>query len=276
MDVGSLRPCQDMKDSLPVFASTEMTFSSVQMTKEWSVFGKTQSRRQVYHSPYREHVSYAHTQWIPTARVESHKGGISSLCIYKQFVVTGSSDASVKIWTLTMGDESGTSTHWIFADTKRLTKIVADELREVQVLLMDGNLPLSLAITSLPQSNGWLPVILHPSFTHYISAIILAIGGTDRTIRIWTQSEDVVCSLFIDGSTNNTMKTLVCVLGCPFRTRRLGSVSGLPCSFESRRSVGAGVRLTRCNCQVMEYRTVRETYTDIRRSKKCYLERCPP
>jgi hypothetical protein len=94
--------------------------------------------------------------------VESHKGGISSLCIYKQFVVTGSSDASVKIWTLTMGDESGTFTHWILADTNKLTKILVDELREVQVLPMSGNLPLSLATTSLPRSKGWLPVILHP------------------------------------------------------------------------------------------------------------------
>lgn len=43
-------------------------------------------------------------QWNIVYKVQAHEKSISSLCIFDQWVVTGSSDASVKIWKITFGD----------------------------------------------------------------------------------------------------------------------------------------------------------------------------
>ncbi|OJA16969.1 hypothetical protein AZE42_00596 [Rhizopogon vesiculosus] len=94
------------------------------------------------------------TQWRTTAIVQAHKEAVSALCAFDKFLLTGSSDSSVKIWEMQRGD-------------------VTDEVTEFQTISLQGYYPLSLAVASLPSSE----------------AIILAIGGTDRNVRIWTRSD---------------------------------------------------------------------------------------
>ncbi|KAF5393966.1 hypothetical protein D9757_000085 [Collybiopsis confluens] len=69
------------------------------------------------------------------------------------FISTGSSDATVKLWKLR---EDRTN------------------VEEYQVISLSGRYPLSLAFAHLPQSTS----------------IVLAIGGTDRDIQLWTWSEN--------------------------------------------------------------------------------------
>ncbi|KAJ7283716.1 WD40-repeat-containing domain protein [Mycena rebaudengoi] len=94
------------------------------------------------------------SQWKTTAKAVAHSQAIASLCVHHECLLTGASDGTVKVWKFA-------------PDT--------DELKEVQVLSMQGKYPLALAMTVLPQSK----------------VEILAIAGTDRNIQIWTRSGDL-------------------------------------------------------------------------------------
>lgn len=51
-------------------------------------------------------------QWKSTGKVQAHPQAVSSICARNGFIVTGSSDASVKIWSIIQGkDESGMNGH---------------------------------------------------------------------------------------------------------------------------------------------------------------------
>lgn len=93
------------------------------------------------------------TEWRTTAIVQAHQKAISVLREFDNFLLTGSSDSSIKIWEVQRGD-------------------VDDEVKEFQTISLQGWYPLSMAIAFLPSSE----------------AIILAIGGTDRKVHIWTRS----------------------------------------------------------------------------------------
>lgn len=94
------------------------------------------------------------TEWRTTAIVQAHKQAISVLREFDTFLLTGSSDSSIKIWEAQRGD-------------------VDDELKEFQTISLQGWYPLSIAIAFLPSSE----------------VITLAIGGTDRKVHIWTRSD---------------------------------------------------------------------------------------
>ncbi|KAG2369868.1 WD40-repeat-containing domain protein [Suillus spraguei] len=94
------------------------------------------------------------TEWRTTAIVQAHKQAISVLREFDTFLLTGSSDSSIKIWEAQRGD-------------------VNDELKEFQTISLQGWYPLSIAIAFLPSSE----------------VITLAIGGTDRKVHIWTRSD---------------------------------------------------------------------------------------
>ncbi|KAG1874502.1 WD40-repeat-containing domain protein [Suillus subalutaceus] len=94
------------------------------------------------------------TEWRTTAIVQAHKKAISVLREFDHFLLTGSSDSSIKIWDVQRGD-------------------VDDEVKEFQTISLQGWYPLSIATGFLPSSE----------------AIILAIGGTDRKVHIWTRSD---------------------------------------------------------------------------------------
>ncbi|KAG0709563.1 WD40-repeat-containing domain protein [Suillus ampliporus] len=94
------------------------------------------------------------TEWRTTAIMQVHRQAVSVLRAFDKFLLTGSSDSSIKIWEVQRGD-------------------VIDEVNEFQTISLQGWYPLSLALSFLPSSE----------------AIILAIGGTDRNVRIWTRSD---------------------------------------------------------------------------------------
>ncbi|KZP32865.1 WD40 repeat-like protein [Athelia psychrophila] len=99
---------------------------------------------------------YVGHQWQQTGTMQAHSKAVSALCFLDDYLVTGGSDASVKVWKIIPGDTT-------------------DELKEVQKILLNGRYPLSLAMEELPQSK----------------AIILAISSTDRNVQIWVRSEDL-------------------------------------------------------------------------------------
>ncbi|KAJ7228726.1 WD40-repeat-containing domain protein [Mycena pura] len=93
------------------------------------------------------------SQWTPTVKVEAHAQAIFSLCVLGKSLATGASDSTVKIWKIASD---------------------GDRLEEVQLLSLHGTYPLALTMSTLPQSK----------------VEILAIGGTDRNVQIWTRSGD--------------------------------------------------------------------------------------
>ncbi|KAF7433336.1 hypothetical protein PC9H_005286 [Pleurotus ostreatus] len=116
-------------------------------------------------------VSFWDTSWMPICNVTAHSSAISSLCVLAVqgsafLIITGSSDSSVKIWRTDFS-------------------ISTEPLLEVQKLPMKGKYPMALAISQLPKSEGIL---------------VLAVGGTARSIEIWTRSADVFLpSLILSG-----------------------------------------------------------------------------
>jgi elongator complex protein 2 len=71
---------------------------------------------------------------------------------------------------------------------------VADDVNEFQTISLQGYYPLSLALAYLPSSEGEGLSIFPCRGAHFGAAIILAIGGTDRNVRIWTRSDGQVGS----------------------------------------------------------------------------------
>ncbi|KDQ29067.1 hypothetical protein PLEOSDRAFT_1063820 [Pleurotus ostreatus PC15] len=111
-------------------------------------------------------VSFWDTSWMPICNVTAHSSAISSLCVLAVqgsafLIITGSSDSSVKIWR---------------TDFSISTAMHVEPLLEVQKLPMKGKYPMALAISQLPKSEGIL---------------VLAVGGTARSIEIWTRSANV-------------------------------------------------------------------------------------
>ncbi|KDQ64832.1 hypothetical protein JAAARDRAFT_28474 [Jaapia argillacea MUCL 33604] len=96
------------------------------------------------------------SEWKETTSLVAHLKAISCLCFCEKARVTGSSDGSVKIWNY---------------QEKEKTEL----LTEVQHIPLHGRFPLSLKVANLPRS----------------SAVVLAIGGTDKNIQIWTRSEEL-------------------------------------------------------------------------------------
>ncbi|KIM90735.1 hypothetical protein PILCRDRAFT_144601 [Piloderma croceum F 1598] len=124
-------------------------------------------------------------QWIPTGFVKAHSKAVSALCVLDENIVTGSSDASVKIWKVCPGERS-------------------DDLQEQQVLQLQGKYPLSLALSRLPQiwtrsydvfvrsavlsgHEDWVRSLAFrvPLYKVDHEPLILASGSQDGTIRLW-------------------------------------------------------------------------------------------
>jgi hypothetical protein len=70
------------------------------------------------------------------------------------------------------------------------------DLTLVQTLPLGSKIPLSLALTSLPHSQGrqdWYATIV---YTYRTIALLLAIGSTDRKLQLWARSETTVGTVF--------------------------------------------------------------------------------
>ncbi|TCD71349.1 hypothetical protein EIP91_011120 [Steccherinum ochraceum] len=90
-------------------------------------------------------------EWTSHSVIAAHKSAISSLAVTDTWIVSGASDSQVKTWRVTQ-----------------------DTLQPAGCLSLGGRYPLSLELTTLPKS----------------SALVLAIGTTDRNIQIWIRSDD--------------------------------------------------------------------------------------
>ncbi|KAI0751417.1 WD40 repeat-like protein [Daedaleopsis nitida] len=90
----------------------------------------------------------------------AHKHGISALGLHGRFLVTGASDATVKIWATSTDQHHGP--------------------KEVQSIALKKGYPLSVALETLPGTKS----------------TILAIGCTDRNVHIWTCAESADTFVF--------------------------------------------------------------------------------
>ncbi|PIL36810.1 hypothetical protein GSI_00500 [Ganoderma sinense ZZ0214-1] len=94
------------------------------------------------------------SQWRFFATHQAHKSGISSLAVLGQVVVTGASDATVKVW--------------------KIHENKTDAPVELQSINLKKGYALSLALSTLPGT----------------SSAILAIGSTDRNVHLCIRSDD--------------------------------------------------------------------------------------
>lgn len=72
-------------------------------------------------------------QWTSFAKFSAHKQAISALAVLDDWIATGSSDATVKLWKL---PQDGTA------------------VENLQTISLSGRYPLALAFARLPQSNS--------------------------------------------------------------------------------------------------------------------------
>lgn len=70
-------------------------------------------------------------KWLVSFKVTAHSKALTSLAIFGDIVVSGSSDSTVKVW-----------------------EVVTDELKEKQTISTGKRYPLSLALTFLPGTHG--------------------------------------------------------------------------------------------------------------------------
>ncbi|THV08623.1 WD40 repeat-like protein [Dendrothele bispora CBS 962.96] len=97
------------------------------------------------------------SQWKSICKLQAHQKAVSSLCVLKDCLATGSSDGTVKLWKLTSPNSGD---------------IVV--IKEVQTISLSGRYPQALAFAFLPQSKSML----------------LAIGGTNKNVQLWTCSDE--------------------------------------------------------------------------------------
>ncbi|EJD01322.1 WD40 repeat-like protein [Fomitiporia mediterranea MF3/22] len=96
-------------------------------------------------------------KWSCTRVEQAHPNGISALAVHGDYVITGSSDATIVIWKHVFTPE----------DAK-------DEFQGIQKIGLKGRFPLDIQMTSLPGSDG----------------VILAVSGTEQDVSIFSLSED--------------------------------------------------------------------------------------
>ncbi|KAG6900925.1 hypothetical protein C0993_004362 [Termitomyces sp. T159_Od127] len=113
--------------------------------------------------------------WNFTGKIQAHEKAVSSLCVLDDLLVTGSSDASVKIWRV----ESRTDGIGMLQNIS-------------ETIPLGGRYPLAIALTRLPGSK----------------ALILAISDTDSKIHIWTRSENLFVHASVLAGHEDWVKTL--------------------------------------------------------------------
>ncbi|EPQ59532.1 WD40 repeat-like protein [Gloeophyllum trabeum ATCC 11539] len=101
------------------------------------------------------YVALWNTAWKAAHIFRSHQKSISTLHFHGGTLATGSSDSSVKIWK-----------------------------DETQTIDLRGKYPLSVRLTTLPDAQGSVFILV------CLPATVLAIGGTDKNVQIWTRSDE--------------------------------------------------------------------------------------
>ncbi|KAG8869257.1 hypothetical protein FRB98_002739 [Tulasnella sp. 332] len=90
-------------------------------------------------------------KWKISSQIEAHSAPISALCVFQDIIVSGASDAKLKIWKSRDGG-----------------------LVSSQTIDLKGRYPLDVEMSRLPQST----------------APVMAVACTDRLVRIFTQGQD--------------------------------------------------------------------------------------
>lgn len=123
------------------------------------------------------------------ASVQAHKLSVSAIGVqaassqkYKGWFATGGSDSTVKIWRHSSADEGGTSV------ALTLSMLIIQGLYCVQTIDLGGKLPLDLALSSLPGTDGMWRRVKPPDNL----ALVLCIACTDKKLQIWTLQADKV------------------------------------------------------------------------------------
>ncbi|KAH9943104.1 WD40 repeat-like protein [Epithele typhae] len=97
--------------------------------------------------------------------VQAHTSGVATLAVGAGCAATGSSDGSVKLWTMPdAADKQGAP-------------------REAQTIRMRKGFPLSVALGSLPGTHA-------PTHSWMHTGALLAVGCTDRNVHLYTRADD--------------------------------------------------------------------------------------
>ncbi|KAF8332818.1 WD40-repeat-containing domain protein [Cantharellus anzutake] len=103
----------------------------------------------------------SNNDWTTKAKIRGHEMTINAISSYRDILISGSSDATIKVWQLQ-----------------------SNSLEHLQTIDMKGRYPFSIVVSELPDS---------PS-------LILAVGSTDRLIQIYSRSgQKFVHSLSLAG-----------------------------------------------------------------------------
>ncbi|KAJ4466532.1 WD40-repeat-containing domain protein [Lentinula aciculospora] len=111
------------------------------------------------------------SQWTSFMNFTAHGQAISAICVFDDCLATGSSDATVKLWKLPQDDTA---------------------VQALQTISLFGRYPLSLAFARLPLSKS----------------LVLAIGGTDKNIQLWTSSETTFVRSAVLGGHEDWIRSL--------------------------------------------------------------------
>lgn len=82
------------------------------------------------------------------SKVRAHQHGVSTLVEFDGIIATGSSDATLKIWTYSL-EESSTS-----QGTEKNSVDAQKDFREVQTIRTGKRFPLCTEIAQLPGTSG--------------------------------------------------------------------------------------------------------------------------
>ena len=78
---------------------------------------------------------------------------------YDGYLITGSSDSTVKVWTVDPKDGAGTLI--ILYYNPDLLNRVQDRIREKQTIALGARYPLAVQVARLPRSNGSFQISMH-------------------------------------------------------------------------------------------------------------------
>ena len=81
------------------------------------------------------------------------------------YLITGSSDSTVKVWTVDPKDQAGTLI--IFLRRPFLLNRPQGRVREKQMITFGPRYPLAVQITRLPRSNGLFPIPMRCAPNNY-------------------------------------------------------------------------------------------------------------
>jgi elongator complex protein 2 len=122
------------------------------MIKEAFCVGKGKETRHVHCFAYLianlQKMIYCY-QWNCAQRINAHNGSISVLALNGNYVVTGSSNGDVKLWKQVSGEFLP-----FFSMLCKVLNSFAANLTEMQTISLQGKFPLSLSLSTLPNSEG--------------------------------------------------------------------------------------------------------------------------